>query len=179
VEEVHDPPSVIPKATIAALGSATVLYLVVAGTALGVLGSGGVAGAASPLQAAMAVVGSGVGVAVVAAGALLTTFNEGLSDLLGVSRVAFAMAREGDLPRGLAVAGPERNPWRSVLVVGTVAVLVAGFAPFGTAVAISSFGTLLYYSVTNLSALRLAPDKRMYHSAVAAAGLVGCLVLAF
>lgn len=91
----------------------------------------------------------------IAIGALLTTFNEGLSDLLGVSRVAFAMGREGDLPGGLAVLGGGYNPWRSVLVVGVVSILVAAFAPFGIAIEVSSFGTLLYYAVTNLSALRL------------------------
>jgi amino acid transporter len=47
--------------------------------------------------------GIGFGAVMIAVGALLTTFNEGLSDLLGVSRVAFAMGREGDLPKGLAV----------------------------------------------------------------------------
>ena len=112
-------------------------------------------------------------------GALLTTFNEGVSDLLGVSRVAFAMARQADLPRGLARLGSGQNPWRSVLLVGAVSILVAGFAPFGAAVAISSFGTLLYYSVTNVSALRLGKERRKYPRALAVAGLVGCVGLAF
>ena len=137
------------------------------------------ASSASPLEGTMIALGSVVGAAVVAGGALLTTFNEGLSDLLGVSRVAFAMAREGDLPRGLAAIGPDRNPWRSVVLVGAVAMLVAAFAPFGTAVAVSSFGTLLYYSVTNLSALRLNREQRTFPVALSVAGLVGCLGLAF
>ena len=179
VEEVHDPPKIIPRATVVALSASTLLYLGVAGTALGVLGASGVAASASPLEATMTAVGSAFGAAVVAGGALLTTFNEGLSDLLGVSRVAFAMAREGDLPRGLAVMGTQRNPWRSVVVVGVVALLVAAFAPFGIAVAVSSFGTLLYYSVTNLSALRLPREKRTFPLALAVAGLVGCVSLAF
>ena len=72
------------------------LYLFVAGTAIAVLGASGVASSSSPLEAMMIAVGSGFGVALVAGGALLTTFNEGLSDLLGVSRVAFAMGRESD-----------------------------------------------------------------------------------
>jgi basic amino acid/polyamine antiporter, APA family len=110
---------------------------------------------------------------------LFTTFNEGLSDLLGVSRVAFAMAREEDLPKNLARLSSEKNPWRSVLFVGVVSILVAAFAPFGVAVAVSSFGTLLYYSVTNLSALKLKRDQRMYPAALAVAGLIGCLGLAF
>ena len=179
VEEVHDPPKIIPRATVVALGTATVLYLAVASIAIGVLGAGGVASSASPLEGTMIALGSVVGAAVVAGGALLTTFNEGLSDLLGVSRVAFAMARQGDLPRGLAAIGPDKNPWRSVVLVGLVSMLVAAFAPFGTAVAVSSFGTLLYYSVTNLSALRLSQEQRKFPTVLSVAGLVGCLGLAF
>ncbi|HYC26804.1 MAG TPA: hypothetical protein VEB67_02135, partial [Nitrososphaerales archaeon] len=121
----------------------------------------------------------GVGVVIVIVGALLTTFNEGLSDLLGVSRVAFAMARQSDLPAGLSTLGRDSNPWRSVLFVGAIAILVAGVLPFGTAVAISSFGTLLYYSVTNSSALRLPREQRAFPRILAVAGLVGCLGLAF
>jgi APA family basic amino acid/polyamine antiporter len=115
----------------------------------------------------------------VAAGALLTTFNEGLSDLLGVSRVAFAMGREADLPRGLTRLSAGQNPRRSVLFVGVVAVLVAAFAPDETAVALSSFGTLLYYTVTNLSALRLPKEQRIFPLGLAVAGLIGCIGLAF
>jgi APA family basic amino acid/polyamine antiporter len=179
VEEVHDPPRIIPRATVVALSSATLLYLGVAGTALGVLGASGLAGSGSPLEQTMVAVGSGLGAAMVSGGALLTTFNEGLSDLLGVSRVAFAMARENDIPNGLARMGADGNPWRSVLLVGAVAVLVAALAPFGIAVAVSSFGTLLYYSVTNLSALRLPRHQRTFPILLAVAGLVGCLALAF
>jgi len=179
VEEVKNPKRTIPRATVLALGTATVLYIGVALTALMVLGAAGVAASTSPLQSTMSAVGSGVGVAIVIAGALLTTFNEGVSDLLGVSRVAFAMARESDLPVGLARLGKEQNPWRSVLLVGVVSLLVAAFAPFGTAVAISSFGTLLYYTVTNLSALRLKAEQRSFPRFLAFAGLLGCLGLAF
>jgi APA family basic amino acid/polyamine antiporter len=179
VEEVRDPGRTVPRATVIALGAATGLYVAVAFTVLAVLGGPSVSGSGSPLQAAMAAVGSGAGVAIVIVGALLTTFNEGLSDLLGVSRVAFAMARQADLPDPMARLGAGQNPWRSVLVVGAAAVLVAGLAPFGTAVAVSSFGTLLYYTVTNLSALRLPQAQRRFPRWLAFAGLAGCLGLAF
>jgi APA family basic amino acid/polyamine antiporter len=179
VEEVRNPKRTIPKATVTALGSVTLIYLLVGGTAIAVLGATGVAHSSSPLEAMMMAVGSGIGVALVAGGALLTTFNEGLSDILGVSRVAFAMGREGDLPQDLARLGAEKNPWRSVIFVGAITLLVAAFAPFVTAVAISSFGTLLYYSITNVSALKLSAAQRTFPRALAVAGLVGCLGLAF
>jgi len=179
VEEVKNPKRTIPRATVIALGTATILYLMVATTALGVLGAGRLSQSLSPLEGTLTAVGSSVGVLIVAAGALLTTFNEGLSDLLGVSRVAFAMGREADLPQSLARLGREQNPWRSVLFVGVIALLVAAFAPFGVAVAVSSFGTLLYYSVTNLSALKLPVSQRTFPRWLAMAGLIGCLGLAF
>jgi APA family basic amino acid/polyamine antiporter len=179
VEEVKEPQKTIPRATVLALGTAVILYLAVGATAIAVLGASGVSASSSPLQSTMAAVGSGVGVGIVILGALLTTFNEGLSDLLGVSRVAFAMARKADLPSGIAHLGKDQNPYRSVLLVGTVAILVAGFAPFGVAVGISSFGTLLYYTVTNTSAFRLTSGQRKYPRLISVAGLIGCLGLAF
>ncbi|MGO8807643.1 MAG: APC family permease [Candidatus Bathyarchaeia archaeon] len=179
VEEVKNPKKTIPRASLIALGSVTFLYLFVVGTAIAVLGASGLAGSPSPLEAMMIAVGSGLGVALVAGGALLTTFNEGLSDLLGVSRVAFAMGRESDLPIGLAKLGAGKNPWRSVIFVGAVTLIVAAFAPLELAVAVSSFGTLLYYSITNVSALKLPNAQRTFPRALAVAGLAGCLGLAF
>ena len=179
VEEVRNPKRTIPRASVIALGTVSILYLFVAGTAIAVLGASGVASSSSPLEAMMIAVGAGFGVALVAGGALLTTFNEGLSDLLGVSRVAFAMGRERDLPQGLAKMGEDKNPWRSVIFVGAIALVVAAFAPLETAVAVSSFGTLLYYSITNVSALKLPVAQRSFPRVLAGAGLVGCLGLAF
>jgi len=182
VEEVRNPKRVIPRASVLALTSVFILYLFVAGTAIAVLGASGVAGSTSqfsPLATMMMVVGSGFGVALVAGGALLTTFNEALSDLLGVSRVAFAMSRENDLPQGLAKLGEAKNPWRSVIFVGAISLAVAAFAPFESAVAISSFGILLYYFITNISVLKLTSSQRRFPRALAVAGLIGCLALAF
>jgi APA family basic amino acid/polyamine antiporter len=178
VEEVRDPKRTIPRATVVALSTATLLYVSVAATALAVLGAVRISQSMSPLEDVLSAVGSAVGVAIIAAGALLTTFNEGLSDLLGVSRVAFAMGREADLPQSVAQLGAQQNPWRSVVFVGIIALLVAAFAPFGVAVAVSSFGTLLYYTVTNLSALRLPRQHQRFPRMLAVAGLIGCLGLA-
>jgi basic amino acid/polyamine antiporter, APA family len=177
VEEVRNPRRTIPRATVLALGSATFLYLFVVGTAIAVLGATKLSQSSSPLAATLLALGSGIGPVIVAAGALLTTFNEALSDLLGVSRVAFAMGRAGDLPKRLAYLGPGKNPWPSVLFVGLIATLVSSFSPFESAVTVSSFGTLFYYSVTNLSALRLKPNQRFYPRGLAIVGLVGCIGL--
>jgi APA family basic amino acid/polyamine antiporter len=43
----------------------------------------------------------------------------------------------------------------------------------------SAFTVLIYYAVTNLAAIRLPADLRLYHPAFAWVGLAGCLGLAF
>ena len=63
--------------------------------------------------------------------------------------------------------------------MGAISLVVAAFAPLETAVAVSSFGTLLYYSITNVSALKLSGAQRRFPRAFAVAGLIGCLGLAF
>ncbi len=179
VEEVRQPRSTIPRASAIALGSALVLYLLVAITAIAVLGPARLSHSSSPLRSTLVAAGVVAGPALVVGGALVTTFDEALSDLLGVSRVLFAMGREGDLWSGLARLGPNQNPWLSVMCCGAVSAAVAAWAPFTTAVAVSSFGTLLYYAVTNASALRLTPEQRFLPRWLAIAGLAGCIILAF
>lgn len=43
----------------------------------------------------------------------------------------------------------------------------------------SAFTVLIYYALTNLAALRLKPDERLFPAWVSVAGLGACLFLAF
>jgi APA family basic amino acid/polyamine antiporter len=179
VEEVRDPVRSIPRAIVAALATAMLLYVGVSLVVVGVLGPVATARSGSPLAAAMLAAGSGVGLVIVTAGALLTTFNEDLSDSLGVSRVVFAMARGGDLPAPLMRLTRHANPVTAVILTGVVAAALTLIVPFGTQVAISSFATLLYYALTNFAGVYLPAELRRYPRTLALAGLVCCLALAF
>lgn len=60
--------------------------------------------------------------------------------------------------------------------------LVAGIALIGdvrTTWSFSAFTVLVSYAITNLAALRLPEEHRLYPRWIPAAGLVGCLGLAF
>lgn len=102
-----------------------------------------------------------------------------LALLTGIGRTTLAMAREGDLPAPLAAVGARRRvPHRAQLVIGlAVVVLVLAFDVRG-AIGFSSFGVLVYYAVTNLSALRQTREHRRWPRAVHVLGVVGCLTLA-
>ncbi|HEY0641671.1 MAG TPA: amino acid permease, partial [Pseudonocardiaceae bacterium] len=103
---------------------------------------------------------------VAAAGALLALFT-------GVGRTTLAMARNGDLPRGLA-AVHERYavPHRAGLLVALVVCGLVLTTDLRGAIGFSSFGVLVYYAVANAAAFTLRRTRF-----VPALGLALCVLL--
>jgi APA family basic amino acid/polyamine antiporter len=177
-EEVRNPARTIPRAIAVAFGIALVLYAVIAAVALGALGPVGLASSADPLVAVVRANGWDWAAPVVRVGAALACLGALLALVAGVGRTALAMAREGDLPRGLAAVHPlYRVPRRAELVLGAVVVLIVLTVDLGGAIGFSSFGVLLYYFVANAAAFTQAPDARRYPRALQVLGAVGCAVL--
>ena len=54
---------------------------------------------------------------------------------------------------------------------------MAAFGGLALVWSFSAFCVLIYYAITNLAALRLSADARLYHPVVPTLGLVGCLGL--
>jgi basic amino acid/polyamine antiporter, APA family len=178
-EEVRDPETTIPRAVPIALGLALAVYAVVAVTALAAVGPDRLADAAAPLAAVTDAGALSALSPLVRAGAAVAALGVLLSLLAGVSRTVLAMARTGDLPRGLAVVSERhRVPARAQLAVSGAAAVLALLVDLTGAIAASSVAVLTYYAVANAAALRLGPDERLHPPAVAVVGLVGCVVLA-
>jgi APA family basic amino acid/polyamine antiporter len=115
-----------------------------------------------------------------AIGAVTAMLGVLLNLVLGLSRVALAMGRRGDLPGVFArVGGGGTRPTPAVLGVGLVIAAVTAVGSVTLAWSFSAFTVLLYYALTNLAALRLPKAERRYHPLVAWLGLAGCLGLAF
>jgi APA family basic amino acid/polyamine antiporter len=88
------------------------------------------------------------------------------------------MARRKDLPQALAKLDPKRNtPIYSTWIIGLVMVLLVLFIDLSRVIAISSFAMLFFYTLANISALRLKPEKRTYPRILPAIGAVSCLAL--
>lgn len=178
-EEVRDPRRVIPRAIVIAFLVALAVYAVVAVAVLSALGPAGVAASTEPVADAAARSGWGwIGV-VVRVGAAAASLGALLALIAGVSRTAFAMSREGDLPRLLDRVHPRWGvPHRAELAAASVAVALVALVDLRGAIGFSSFGVLLYYFVANVAAFRQAPDARRYPMALQIVGAIGCLVLA-
>jgi len=68
------------------------------------------------------------------------------------------------------------------VAVVAVGVLIAAMAALGdvrTTWSFSAFAVLVYYSLTNLAALRLSKEERLYPAWISVLGLVACGFLAF
>ncbi|GAA2421631.1 APC family permease [Streptomyces glaucus] len=176
-EEVRDPARTIPRAIPLALGVALAVYAGVAVAVLSVLGSDGLGDAAAPLADAVRAAGVPGLAPVVRAGAAVAALGSLLALILGVSRTALAMARDGHLPGALAAVHPRfQVPHRAELAVGAVVAVLAATVDVRDAIGFSSFGVLVYYAVANASAWTLSPAAAA--RLVPAMGLVGSVVMA-
>ncbi|GAA3690662.1 amino acid permease [Arthrobacter ginkgonis] len=189
-EEVRDPERTIPAAIALALGFTLVLYGLLAAALVHLLGVGGLAAATAPVREAVVLLGAPAWLA--AAGAALASLGALMALVAGISRTALAMAREGDLPGRFAAVSAKRSvPWLAEVSVAAVVVVLLLSTDATTIIGFSSFGVLVYYAVANASALTLPPRARTERARrqperpwycprwLNAAGLAGCLLLAF
>lgn len=178
-EEVRDPRHTIPRAIIITFFGAIALYFAVAFVALGAVGAETLAGTGAPLAAAAESTGLSWLPIVVAIGGMTAMLGVILSQILGLSRMVFAMARRGDLPRPLQHIHPRTGvPGRAILLVGGVAASIAATGSLESVAAIAAFTILIYYGIANLAALKMPEDAKRYPDMIPLAGLVGCVVLA-
>jgi APA family basic amino acid/polyamine antiporter len=177
-EEVRDPKRTIPRAIVAALAGVVVIYAVVAVVALRTLGPDALASSPAPLIDVAVAGGWDWAAPVVQIGAAAASLGALLALIAGIGRTSLAMAREGDLPRGLAAVHPRYSvPHRAELTLGAIVIVVVLLADLRGAIAFSSFGVLLYYFIANLAALRQEAAVRRFPRWLQVLGMSGCLLL--
>jgi APA family basic amino acid/polyamine antiporter len=179
-EEVRDPARAIPRAIAIALTITLALYATVAATALMAIGPKALSSSPAPLASVARAGDLAWAVPLTRIGAVLASLGVLLSLLAGVGRTAFSMADEGDLPRWLsAVDARRRVPHRAELLVAAAVIAIVLAADVRDAIGFSAFAVLAYYAIANASAWTLGLQERRAPRAVAVAGALGCVVIAF
>ena len=176
-EEIKDAQRTVPKAIMLSLLISTVFYLLIGIIALGLVGAPELAASRSPLAAAIRATGNSTAVIIITLGGLLATASVLLTTILGVSREAYAMALKNALPSALAELHPDYGtPYRSIWIIGILMILLASLVNLENVVAASTFGQLFYYSLANISdiKLRLRRRERLFLPAL---GAISCLTL--
>lgn len=183
-EEVSEPRTTIPKAIILAMAIIVVLYIAVSLTAIQVMGAEAfgltVEGEAAPLVIVAQALSVPVIAPVITIAAITAMLGVLLNLLLGLSRVFLSMARRRDMPVMLAkVNARSQSPAVAVWVTGGVIGLLVLSGDVVFTWSFSAFTVLIYYAITNLSALKMPPNLRLYPLWVPTFGLCGCLFLSF
>ncbi|XAM00666.1 amino acid permease [Phycisphaeraceae bacterium D3-23] len=186
-EEVRSPRRTIPVAILWTLAATALIYLLV-GYALLLSGVGFDASSRfaegrqlNPLIYAVRWSGGGgVMLHAIAFAAITAMLGVLLNLILGLSRVALAMGRRGDMPRVFAkVNAGGTTPVPAVLLVAGIIAALTLVGDVKATWSFAAFTVLIYYGITNLACLRLPPEDRLYPRAFAWAGLGGCLFLAW
>jgi len=183
-EEVREPRRTIPRAIISALLASMLLYGLVALAAVGAVGAATLADLTAQGRAPLELIARQLGQPalgqVVAIGAIAAMLSVLLNLVLGLSRVLLAMGRRHDMPPLVARLNAA-NTAPPYAVLG-VSLLIGLLILTGNVVAtwsFSAFSVLIYYAITNLAALRLQAEQRLFPRWVALLGLGGCAFLAF
>ncbi|HSJ24500.1 MAG TPA: amino acid permease [Longimicrobiales bacterium] len=178
-EEVREPRRTIPRATIITIVSALLLYLGVAVIAVGAVGADRLAGTGAPLRVAADALPLSWVATVVSVGGVTAMLGVILSQILGLSRMAFAMAARRDLPAMLdKVHANWGVPGRAVLVIGVIAAVVAATGTLRGVASAASFTILVYYGIANVAAFKMPREAKLFPDAVPIAGVTACALLA-
>jgi APA family basic amino acid/polyamine antiporter len=177
-DEIKDARRNVPRAILLSLAISTIVYLCVGTVAVGLVGAPALASSHSPLAKAMRVTGSAAASSIISVGAMLATASVLLTSILGVSRMAYAMARRKDLPAALSRLHPKhQTPFLSIWLAGGLMAILVLVIDLSKVVAISTFALLFYYSLANFAALKLKVDRRLYPRVVPILGGISCLAL--
>ena len=157
-EDVKDPKKTLPRAFYVTVGFVIVLYMLVAGVAVGSLSVDKIVEAKdyALAEAAKPVLGQ-AGFSIISAAAVLSTFSAINATLYGSARLSYTIAKEGELPEIL-----EKNIWNKplegLLITSALSLLLANLADLSSISMMGSAGFLLIFAAVNAAAVRLSSE---------------------
>lgn len=154
--EVRDPSRTVPRSIFLAMGSITVLYLLLQTVSRGILGEGLSTATTAPLaEAAGQAMGSWARTLLLV-GASVSMFGHAGGMMLALSRVLFALARDGFLPRQVAAVHPTyRTPHVAIMLQAGSATLLAATNTFERLAILANISVLLLYGACCVASWQL------------------------
>jgi len=147
-EETRNPQRDVPRGIIASLAIVTVLYVAVSVVLSGMVSYTELADSGNGhanLATAFALNGVNWAAKVISIGALAGLTTVVMVIVLGLSRVFFAMSRDGLLPRGLARTGRHGTPVRVMALVAVLIAIAASVFPMAKLEEMVNIGTLFAF----------------------------------
>ena len=178
-EEVRNPEKIIPKAILTGLGLTVTIYFLVTYITLGIVNPSIIQNSSTPLKVAFDLSRFSNFSFLISIASTIATGSVLLALIPGISRVAVAMSRDKYLPISLSKIHKKYNS-AYIADVSITFIVILGILTVDVieAIKLSSFFILLYYSLTNLSVIKLEKSQRLYSIFIPYFGLLGCLLLA-
>lgn len=184
-EEAKNPGRDLSIGIVGSMLACVVIYMAVAAAAIGAVDYQRFANSPEPLALILRELGRTGAATYLAASAVIALPTVILAFFYGQSRIFFVMARDGLLPRGLAVVGGRGTPIRITVFTAMVVAVLAGLVPLDELAALANAGTLTAFiavAVCMLIMRRRAPDAaRTFRTPlpwlVGAVAILGCAYL--
>jgi APA family basic amino acid/polyamine antiporter len=163
-QEVRNPQRDLPIGILVSLGVCTLLYVLVAAVLTGMVPYKEI-DIEAPIAEAFLRYGLHAASGVVTAGAIAGLTSVMLVMLLGQTRVFYAMASDGLLPKGIFgwVHPRFRTPFRITLITGGLVSLVGGFLPIEDLAKLVNIGTLLAFVIVCTAVMVLRVKRPEIH----------------
>jgi len=161
-EEVKDPSRTVPSAIVLALIITTLLYVLVAMTAVAGLPLEQLAGSEAPL-ADMYTHFSGQPATIIVIIGLLSVLNGILVQIIMATRVLYGMSSQGWLHQWFSrIHIGTKTPLNATLIIVVIILVMAISLPLLTLAKITSFVTLIIFTLMNLSLWRIKLIEKNY-----------------
>jgi APA family basic amino acid/polyamine antiporter len=181
-EEAKNPQRDLPIGLLASLVFCTVVYIIVSGLLTGMVPYSEL-NVASPVAFALSRVGHTWASTLVATGVLAGLITVLLVLLYGLTRILFAMSRDGLIPPAFSQVNPDRQtPTRVILLCGFIVSVVAGVIPLGELAETVNIGTLASFVMVCIGVIVLRirhprlkrPFKNPWNPLIPVLGILSC-----
>ncbi|MBD8045366.1 APC family permease [Arthrobacter sp. Sa2BUA2] len=159
-EEVRQPSKAYPRALFGAIGTAGLVYLLIALSAVIVLPPAELADSTGPLLDVVAASGVGIPPWLFSLIALIAIANGALLFMVMASRVGYGLAEAELLPRAFSRVLPgRRTPWVSIVVIAALTIILTLTGNVASLAETTVLLLLLVFLSANVSVLVLKKDK--------------------
>jgi len=186
-EETKNPGRDLPVGILGSLAICTTLYMVVSLLLTGVVPFQDL-NVPSPVSSALLQVGAKWASGMIAVGAIAGLTTVMLVLYFGLTRILFAISRDGLLPPFFSHVNEKTgSPVRVIVMAGVIMAAIAAFAPLNDIVELTNIGTLGAFMVVcaGVAVLRVTkpdlkrPFRTPFSPVIPVLGILGCMYLIF
>ncbi|MGZ8947378.1 MAG: amino acid permease, partial [Methylococcaceae bacterium] len=158
-EEAKNPQRDLPFGIVTSLAFCTVIYIIVAGLLTGIVHYTDL-NVSSPVAHALSLIGFNWASALISTGVIAGLTTVMLVLYYGLTRIIFAMSRDGLLSPFFSKVNPKtQTPIRVIVLCGSIMALIAGFMPLGDLAELVNIGTLAAFVLVCLGVIVLRITK--------------------